>query len=129
MGAKVSGLGSFLRLGAQDLFVFVSLCFLISGSQGHKDEHTRGNQVRLFRAPRISIVLIWAATCKSEIAVKHSAITKECGNRMMQTEIPKTRGLPVSQDCATKFFGMSRRYAHVAHLEPPGYPQIRRQVL
>jgi hypothetical protein len=46
----------------------------------------------------------------------------------MKTEIPKTQGLPVSQDCATKLFGMSRRYAHVVDLEPAGFPQIRRQV-
>jgi len=75
-------LGRFLLLGAQDLFVFVFLRFLISGSQEHKDEETRGNQGRLFWAPRISIVFMWAANCKSEIAVKHSSITKECGNGM-----------------------------------------------
>ena len=46
----------------------------------------------------------------------------------MKTEIPKTQGLPVSQDCFTKLFGMSRRYAHVVDLEPAGFPQIRRQV-
>ena len=46
----------------------------------------------------------------------------------MKTEIPKTQGLPVSQDCATKLFGMSRRYAHVVNLVPVWYPQIRRQV-
>jgi hypothetical protein len=81
-GPRFLDFGSFLLLGAQDFFVFVSLCSLISGSQGHKDEETRGNQGRLFWAPRISIVFMWAANCKSEIAVKHSSITPECGNGM-----------------------------------------------
>ena len=56
--------------------MFVFLCFLISGLQGHKDEETRGNQGRLFWAPRLSIVFVGAASCNSEIAAKQNSITK-----------------------------------------------------